>query len=129
MARREVTEDDVPMAKFLKLRDLLPEDGATFVGLYQAHAPSTGEYGGTNYTFRCRDGSLGTVTVKGQLEALFVKAGEVEPLTRGEKVTITRVRSQPTSKGNDMIVYKIRVEDGPKGKPAPKSAPSDDFDE
>jgi hypothetical protein len=119
MARREVTEDDVPMGVFLKTKELFAEDGDSFVGLYKGSGPSTGQFGGTNYTFKQRDGSFGTLTVKGLLEKLLAKAAPVE----GEKVTITRTGSKDVGKASDMILFKVNIDDAPQKKTAPKPPP------
>jgi hypothetical protein len=121
MATREVTIDDVPQGLFKKLSELTPADGTSYKGIYRGHAPSTGQYPGTDYTFQNRDSSQYTVSVKAGslLEKMLAKAAPVN----GELVTITRVREQDTGKANPMIVYKIGVDAGPANSPKAPAAP------
>lgn len=119
MARREVTENDVPSmdGKFLKMSELFGSNGDSFVGLYLSDAEGT--YG-QDYSFKCRDGSQGILTVKGPLKAQLKKAAPV----KGEKVTIKR-----TGMKGEFWVFSVVVEDAPKkGAPPPKPAADEDDD-
>jgi hypothetical protein len=140
MARREVTEDDVPMVQFIKFSEVFENVGDKLVGIYQSSAPSTGQYGGTDYVFkllkpvRCSKAEAGTVragedvqmTIKGVLEKQL--ASSKLALQPGDAVSATFTSSKPTSKGNEQRLFKV-IADAPaaaKGKAAPKPPVEDD---
>lgn len=116
MGRREVTEDDVPRndSPFLKFGELFSRVGDTFAGLYQSDKEGT--YG-QDYTFKLRDGSVGTLTVKGPLKNQLAKAAP----QRGELITI-----KVSGMREQFFIFKVIVDDAPAGKSKPPPAPTSD---
>lgn len=116
MARREVKAEDVKM-DFIKPAQVFQNKGDKFAGIFVRSSPSTGEYGGTNYTFKVKDGSEKTMTANTLLEKLL---GAAKPAA-GEKVIITfGGMKQNENTGNSMRLFSVVVDDAAPAASAPK---------
>lgn len=123
MARREVTEDDVPQTKFRKLAEVFKTIGDQYVGLYQREEENPNGYG-QDYYFKERDGQVYKLTLKGSVVKQLQKA-QPQP---GEKVTITFVGERETEHINPQRLFKVVVDDAPKKAAAKPPPPVEDDD-